>query len=68
MTALAPVIEKSATKGVKVDASIVAKPFRDEIKAKVQELKTMGIGASLSLSSCCILLSILMYNVYLLTY
>jgi methylenetetrahydrofolate dehydrogenase (NAD+) len=47
MTALAPVIEKSPTKGVKVDASIVARPFRDEIKAKVQELKTMGIEAPL---------------------
>jgi hypothetical protein len=44
MTALAPVIEKSPTHGVKVDASIVAQPFRDEIKAKIQELKNMGIG------------------------
>lgn len=44
MTALAPVIEKSSTHGVKVDAAIVAKPFRDEVKAKVKELKSMGIG------------------------
>ena len=44
MTALAPVIEKSSTQGVKVDAAIVAKPFRDEIKTRVKELKKMGIG------------------------
>ena len=44
MTALAPVIAKSPTQGVKVDASIVAQPFRDEIKAKIQELKNMRIG------------------------
>jgi methylenetetrahydrofolate dehydrogenase (NAD+) len=40
----APAIKSSPTEGVKVDASIVAQPFRDEIKAKVQELKSMGIG------------------------
>ena len=42
--ALAPVIESSETKGVKVDAALIAKPFREEIKAKVKELKLMGIG------------------------
>lgn len=49
MTALAPVIEKLPDKGVKVDAAIIAKPFRDEIKAKVQELKKQGIGACILL-------------------
>jgi hypothetical protein len=36
------------TKGVKVDASVVAKSFRDEIKAKVVALKGEGIGTSSS--------------------
>lgn len=45
MTALLPEIERQPDKGVKVDASIIAKPFRDEIERKVQELKQQGIGA-----------------------
>lgn len=32
------------SKGVRVDAAIVAKGFRDEIKAQVAELKAQGIG------------------------
>ena len=32
------------TKGVKVDAAVVAKPFREEIKAKVAAMKNDGIG------------------------
>ena len=31
-------------KGIKVDAAIVAKPFRNGIKEKVAELKRQGIG------------------------
>ena len=41
---VAPAIEASPTNGIKVDASLIAQPFRQEIKAKVQELKAMGIG------------------------
>ena len=32
------------SKGIKVNAAIVAKPFRDEIKEKVKALKAHGIG------------------------
>jgi hypothetical protein len=32
------------SKGIKVDAGIVAKSFRDEIKQKVDDLKKEGIG------------------------
>lgn len=32
--------------GVRVDAAIVAKRFRDEIKLKVAELKANGVGTS----------------------
>jgi hypothetical protein len=32
------------TKGVKVNASVVAQSYRDEIKLKVQKLKEQGIG------------------------
>ena len=32
------------SKGTKVNAAIVAKPFRDEIKEKVKALKAHGIG------------------------
>jgi hypothetical protein len=38
------VIVSDPTKGVKVNASVVAQKFRDEIKAKVQKLKDSGIG------------------------
>jgi len=37
-------ITADPTKGVKGNAGIVAQPFRDEIKAKVQQLKQHGIG------------------------
>lgn len=37
------------TKGIKVDAGIVAKSFRDEIKAKIATLKKDGIGERLLL-------------------
>lgn len=39
-----PVIFQDPTKGVKVNAAVVAKPFRDEIKAKVEGMKKMGLG------------------------
>jgi hypothetical protein len=44
MATSTPLIVADPTKGTKVDAGIVAKSFRDEIKAKVAELKTQGIG------------------------
>ena len=37
-------IVSDPTKGVKVNAGIVAKPFRDEIKAKVEAMKQAGFG------------------------
>jgi hypothetical protein len=37
-------IVSDPTKGVKVDASVVAQSFREEIKSKVQKLKEQGIG------------------------
>ena len=39
-----PLIEADPTKGVKVNAGVVAKSFRDEIKAKVGAMKHKGIG------------------------
>ena len=39
-----PVVTVDSTKGIKVDAGDVAKPFRDEIKAKVNEMKSQGHG------------------------
>eukprot|EP00536_Pseudo-nitzschia_multiseries_P001024 jgi/Psemu1/321892/estExt_fgenesh1_pg.C_130007 len=41
------VIEADPTKGVKVDVGSVAKPFRNEIKEKVEALKNEGIDAPL---------------------
>jgi hypothetical protein len=38
------VIVPSETGGIKVDAAVVAKPYREEIKLKVQHLKELGIG------------------------
>jgi hypothetical protein len=32
-------------KGIKVDAGLIAEPFRNEIKEKVKALKAHGIGA-----------------------
>ena len=39
-----PVIVADPTKGVKLNASDVAKPFREEIKAKVEAMKAAGLG------------------------
>ena len=39
-----PVIVADPNKGVKVDAAVVAKPFREEIQKQVKELKEQGIG------------------------
>ena len=33
--------------GVKVDATAIAKPFRDEVKSKIEQLKSKGIDAPL---------------------
>jgi hypothetical protein len=41
---LKAVIVSDPTKGVKVNASVVAQKFRDEIKEKVRKLKESGIG------------------------
>jgi hypothetical protein len=40
------------TKGIKVDASSIAEPFRNEIKRTVQLWKEQGIG-----TSCCLLVA-----------
>lgn len=32
------------TRGVKVDASLVAEPFRQEVRARVERLKVQGLG------------------------
>jgi hypothetical protein len=37
-------IVSDPTKGVKINASVVAQSYRDEIKLKVQKLKEQGIG------------------------
>lgn len=41
------------TKGTKVNAAVVAQPFRDEIKAKVEHMKQNGLG-KLDLGSICV--------------
>mmetsp|Transcript_16104 Transcript_16104/g.26160 ORF Transcript_16104/g.26160 Transcript_16104/m.26160 type:complete len:372 (+) Transcript_16104:61-1176(+) len=38
-----PAVVADPTKGVKLDASLVAQPFREEIKAKVQAMKQAGM-------------------------
>ena len=43
-------IIRDPAKGIKVDAGIVAKSFREEIKEKVALLKKSGIGESSELS------------------
>ncbi|CAB9496153.1 Methylenetetrahydrofolate dehydrogenase [NAD(+)] [Seminavis robusta] len=43
----AVIIEKSSTAGIKVDASVIAKPFREEIQAKVAAWKSEGVDAPL---------------------
>ena len=42
----APIIVALPDKGIKVDATTVAKPFREEIKKKIQEFKEDGIGTN----------------------
>jgi len=42
-----PLIVASETSGIKVNSSIIAKSFRDEIKAKIQSWKEQGIDAPL---------------------
>ena len=42
-----PLIVASTTGGIKVDAAVVAKPFRDEIQRKVQAWKEAGVEAPL---------------------
>jgi len=37
-------IARDSTKGIKVDVSDIAKPYRDEIKNAVEELKRCGLG------------------------
>lgn len=46
MTSNKPVvtIEADPNKGIKVDVSTIAKPFREEIQRSVQQLKQQGIG------------------------
>ena len=39
-----PLIVADSTKGIKVNAGVIAKPFRDEIKAKVEAMKKAGKG------------------------
>jgi hypothetical protein len=39
------VIVADPSRGIKVNAAVVAEPFRQEIKARVQQLKEHGIGA-----------------------
>jgi len=39
-----PLIVADPHKGVKVNASVVANPFREEIKKKVRKLKEQKIG------------------------
>mmetsp|Transcript_27923 Transcript_27923/g.76854 ORF Transcript_27923/g.76854 Transcript_27923/m.76854 type:complete len:372 (+) Transcript_27923:126-1241(+) len=41
------IIVADTAKGIKVDAGVVAKPFREEIKEKVKLLKSQGIDAPL---------------------
>ena len=43
-----PLIVADATKGIKVNAGIIAKPFREEIKAKTEAMKKAGKGTSSS--------------------
>eukprot|EP01079_Euglenida_sp_SAG-EU17-18_P007069 gene7069-6705_t len=47
MATATPLIRADPSYGVKVDAGVVAKPFRDEIGAKVAALKERGIEAPL---------------------
>lgn len=42
-----PLIVADSTKGIKVNSGVVAKQFRDEIKAKVAKMTASGQGALL---------------------
>lgn len=44
-----PLIEADQAKGIKVNAGVIAKSFRDEIKEKVGAMKQEGIGKLLCL-------------------
>ena len=46
-----PLIVADPNKGVKMDAAIVAEPFREEIRTRVRELQEHGIRKYLS-SAC----------------
>jgi hypothetical protein len=39
-----PLFVADPCKGIKVDAAVIATPFRDEIKAKVAKMKEKGMG------------------------
>lgn len=41
-----PLIVADPTKGVKMNVGVVAQPFRDEIRAKIEAMKKAGLGAS----------------------
>ena len=50
-----PLVVQDATKGVRVNASVVAQPFRDEVKRKVEDMKRMGLGTFVCrIIVCCI--------------
>mmetsp|Transcript_26682 Transcript_26682/g.62674 ORF Transcript_26682/g.62674 Transcript_26682/m.62674 type:complete len:374 (-) Transcript_26682:123-1244(-) len=42
-----PLVDANPAKGVKVNAGVIAKPFREEIKKKVEAMKQEGIEAPL---------------------
>lgn len=46
MATTTAIVVADPTKGIKVDAGIIAQPFRDEIKERVSQLHKHGIGAS----------------------
>jgi hypothetical protein len=46
-----PLIVADATKGIKVNAAVVAKAFRDEVKSKVVAMKKAGLGTSRCIGS-----------------
>ena len=43
-TTTTAIVVADPTKGIKVDAGIIAQPFRDEIKERVAQLHKHGIG------------------------
>ena len=52
-------IEVNPTCGVKVDAAVIAEPFRNEIRQRVQTLQSQGIGTLL----CYVMLCYVMFFV-----